>query len=314
MLPHFLRSISSTQKHKTSAALNAVFEHNPPLDTAHAHWWPPKIQNTPPKCVLLFVPGNPGLIEFYTPFLEALYNRDTSGRLAILAHAHIGHTPGVGSAKSDHGLTSQVQSAIEAFDALQSAYPADTKIVLIGHSVGSWICSQVLKARTENVHAVFLLFPTLSYIGDTPNGRRLWRIFTPTGRWIVSKLGHLARLVPVQVLGRLFPEWPSSQLEVLKDLVGDPRSIVAALTMASDEMHAIKELDVALFESCKGKLRFYYAERDDWVGEERERVLKVLHTSESGIPVEVVHDEHGIPHAFCIMNNWQSNALNGWKG
>lgn len=69
--------------------------------------------------------------------------------------------------------------------------------------------------------------------------------------------------------------------------------------MAYDEMHTIKDLDLALLEDCRDKLCFYYAEQDDWVGDEKLRVLDALHPHREA--VSIVHDEvHGIPHAFCI--------------
>lgn len=63
-----------------------------------------------------------------------------------MAHAHLGHSPTVphGDVYSDLSsvsLTSQVQSAIEAADAVKSTFPA-TKVVLAGHSVGSWVALQ----------------------------------------------------------------------------------------------------------------------------------------------------------------------------
>lgn len=35
-----------------------------------AVWWPAKKE---PKTLLLFIPGNPGLVDYYTEFLEEIY-------------------------------------------------------------------------------------------------------------------------------------------------------------------------------------------------------------------------------------------------
>jgi len=89
--------------------------------------------------------GNPGLLDFYIPFLSSIYKKDTSGRLAILAHAHVGHTPGVGNSTFDQGSVSlvvQIQSAVAAFDALTAAF-STANIIVVGHSVGAWISLQV---------------------------------------------------------------------------------------------------------------------------------------------------------------------------
>ena len=71
--------------------------------------------------------------------------------------------------------------------------------------------------------------------------------------------------------------------------------------MANDEMNTIKELDLPLLQECKVKLHFYYADRDDWVGEEKDRVLRALHPDREVL--SVVHDTHDIPHAFCISTS-----------
>jgi hypothetical protein len=97
------------------------------------------------------VVGNPGLLDFYTPFLSTLHDKDSTAKLAIFAHSHIGHTPGVQNdnfshSTLNHGLTTQVQSAIEAFDAIKTAFGAHTKVVIVGHSVGAWISLQVLES------------------------------------------------------------------------------------------------------------------------------------------------------------------------
>lgn len=300
MLPSFLSPLAAIAKHPGFAVQNAIFQHEKPLGQAHCLWWPPKDGSQPPEIALLFIPGNPGLVEFYTPFLSALHDKDASSRLAILAHAHLNHTPLPSSHlnAADHSLTAQVQSAIEAFDALRSEFGNNTKLILVGHSVGSWISTQVLKARKDAVAGAFLLFPTISHIGNTPNGRKLSRIFTPFPRRIISSLGHIAGLIPLSVLSFLFREWPTSQLHVLRDLICSPSAIEATLSMANDEMNTIKELDLPLLQECKDKLYFYYADRDDWVGEEKDRVLKALHPNQEVL--SVVHDTHGIPHAFCI--------------
>jgi Lipid-droplet associated hydrolase len=106
----------------------------------------------------------------------------------------------------------------------------------------------------------------------------------------------MAKLVPVGLLAFLYRAWPASQLAVLKDLISSPACISAALVMASDEMKVIKDLDIELLQEFKSKLHFYYASHDDWVGNERDELIKALHPED----LKVVHGEHGIPHAFCI--------------
>lgn len=89
--------------------------------------------------------GNPGLLDFYIPFLSAIHEKDTTSRLAIFGHSHIGHTPDVAHERppSCYTLAAQTESILEAFDAIYDMYGANAKIVVIGHSVGSWLSLQV---------------------------------------------------------------------------------------------------------------------------------------------------------------------------
>lgn len=122
---------------------------------------------------------NPGLLEFYISFLSAVWEQCSSSNFAILAHAPIGHTPGIDddSHRPDPGivgLTSQVDAILEVITAIRSTFGPSPKLVLVGHSIGSWLLLQALKnLPTREISATFLLFPTISQIARTPNGRRL---------------------------------------------------------------------------------------------------------------------------------------------
>lgn len=85
--------------------------------------------------------GNPGLIDWYTPFLAAIYEKSQE-KLNILAHGLVGHTPGVDSDTHDTSAVSlhaQIEHVVEVIDAVKSKF---ARVVIIGHSVGSWISLQ----------------------------------------------------------------------------------------------------------------------------------------------------------------------------
>lgn len=76
--------------------------------------------------------------------------------------------------------------------------------------------------------------------------------------------------------------------------------------MANQEMNDIKALDDSktsvgqLLREHSDKMWFYYAEKDDWVGNEKETVLGILKGVHEGHHVRVVHGQEGIPHSFCV--------------
>jgi Lipid-droplet associated hydrolase len=162
--------------------------------------------------LLIFFSGNPGLLDFYVPFLNAIHHHaiissglepssssrrgrfaapSRDGGLVIFAHAHLGLSSYVGiNCDDDRGqrsypdtasvaLPAQIEAHTEFLDELLTAYddPVATRVLLIGHSVGCWLIQEVIKARrtalgSRNV-GVFMLFPTISHIARTPNGKKL---------------------------------------------------------------------------------------------------------------------------------------------
>ncbi|KDQ63374.1 hypothetical protein JAAARDRAFT_29400 [Jaapia argillacea MUCL 33604] len=307
-IPPFLKPLDDiVDRDEGLPYISTVLHHTKPLGAAHTLWWPFTMPRSSESSatVILFIPGNPGLLGFYPPFLSDIHARarSSSTPLAILAHSHIGHSPGVEDTETRYtldsvGLTAQVASAIEAVDLIKDTFGNNTKIVVIGHSVGSWITLKVLKSRPEDVTEVFLLFPTISQIASTPNGHRLSWVFRSPFPRIISRLSPVARILPTTLLSLLFRGWPLPQLHVLKSLINSPMTIFSALTMAHDEMKTIRELDVALLDEYRHRICMYFAEDDDWVGEQREAILAAFQADPG--TVRIVHGHPDIPHAFCI--------------
>ncbi|KAF7339800.1 Lipid droplet-associated hydrolase [Mycena venus] len=283
-LPPFLVPFDQS----TKSPREAVFKH-PTFGPAHSLWW--NSCDDSPEAVFLFIPGNPGLVQFYTEFLGLLHIEHP--HLAIFAHAHLGHTPNMPT--SEYGLSVQVESAIEAVDAIRAAY-GNAKIILSGHSVGAWIAMQVLKARSSDISQLFLLCPTLTHIEDTPNGRRLSWLFRSPLPSVISWLSYLTRPLPLSLL---FRNWPITQITVLRSLLNSRATIFACLSMAHEEMGTIHELDVGLLDEHRHRIYLYYAAKDDWVSTHKAKITRLYLPGEA---VRVV-DNANVPHAFCITHS-----------
>jgi surfactin synthase thioesterase subunit len=95
-----------------------------------------------------YLSGNPGLVDFYIPFLTAIHARQLSSNLAIIAKAHVDHYPGktegVTRYRPEESLTVQVQASLELLETMINFYEKKPRIIVIGHSVGAWISLQVL--------------------------------------------------------------------------------------------------------------------------------------------------------------------------
>ncbi|KAJ6604477.1 hypothetical protein DFH09DRAFT_1122824 [Mycena vulgaris] len=260
-LPSFLVPFGESTE---SSPHQAVFNH-PALGSAHTLWWNSDTQR--PAAIFFFIPGNPGLVGFYTQFLNSVHSKHPG--LAIFAHAHLAHTPSVQAGKPNGaiGLVAQVQSAIEALDAVRAVF-GQTKIIISGHSVGAWIALQVMKARPSDVYQAFMLCPTLEHIADTPNGRRLHWLFRSPFPTIISYLSYLTRPLPLSLL---FRNWPSTQVA-----------------------------DTTLLDEHRDHIYLYFAEEDEWVSTHK---ATVLHSFMAGELARIVEGRADVPHAFRINHS-----------
>ncbi|KAF8497387.1 hypothetical protein F5888DRAFT_1697217 [Russula emetica] len=346
-LPRFLRPVQSSESSATqvSVPVHAVYSHKHPFGDAHVLWWPAQTRRVcdrsnktvpTPRTILLFIPGNPGLLEFYVPFLNAIYrsvNSDsrtssspsgTTTSVTIFAHSHLGLSSYIQLGNSDKSwpekstvaLRAQIQAHLEFLDELLVAYDDDnptTRVLLIGHSIGCWLIQEILKARAGRALGprvgAYMLFPTISHIVRSPNGRKLSLFFRPPWPRTLAYLALLVRhVIPLFILRHLLqPSWPTSQVRVVHNLLRAPASIYAALTMANDEMETVHELDTDFLRDFAQDLWFYYAEEDDWVGEQLAVVLSALRGTPTATESHVVLGRPGIPHAFCISASFFSS-------
>ncbi|PBK77374.1 hypothetical protein ARMSODRAFT_1012538 [Armillaria solidipes] len=282
-LPSFLEPLDSLH-HDNAEYRHAT--HKISLGTVHSLWWPTRSGNVP-DTVILFKPGNPGLVEFYVPFLSVIREKYHSNNLAILAHSHLGHSFAL--PYSHCGLSSQVQGGIEAVDAL--------------HWMLDFSAGKVLKARPENIANLHLITPTIRHIADTPNGRSLSWLFHPLPRIVASKLTSIfGTYIPAFLLNVLFWDWPAHQITVLQRLLNSPESVLACLEMSHDEMQTVKEADFEFIASHDNRIRIYFAGKDGWVGKHKQVIMSELKTSSPRTAVAVGPD---VPHAFCINHSQQ---------
>lgn len=79
-------------------------------------------------------------MDFYLDFFTEIQQQCKLDNLAVFAHAHLGHTAGLPFTRCDFSV--QVDSALEALDALVASFP-QAKVILIAHSMGCWISLQV---------------------------------------------------------------------------------------------------------------------------------------------------------------------------
>ena len=125
-----------------------------------------------PSSLLLFLPGNPGIITFYTHYLTLLSQH--LPHTSILGASHAGFTK---SADTTYiPLATQVSLKLQLLRWFVE-HEGVKKVVLVGHSMGAWIAMEMLKelVKDNGVEVVGMvgLFPTVIEIAKSSAGRMM---------------------------------------------------------------------------------------------------------------------------------------------
>ncbi|KAJ1647286.1 hypothetical protein J3B02_005665 [Coemansia erecta] len=273
-------------------------------------FWPNQ-STVPPKAVMLLIPGNPGLVDFYVDFCTTLHKEFPD--MDIIGVSHLGHTRFsdnrglIYRCKKTHSLEEQAMNMIEVFDEIDREYAATSarpKMLLLGHSVGCYFAQKIVECREHRVDRVYSLFPAIESIADTPRGRQLRLLFQPGFRQLVAGMVETLRwLLPVSTIYR-FAQMSGSlnhenaQLVVDKMLFGS--CIRSILKMASDEMRVIGGLDEELYSRIGGKFVMYYGVGDEWVP-----VSYYHRMRDVNVDGTVFLCKEGISHAFVTNYSTQ---------
>lgn len=102
-----------------------------------------------PSLVLLFICGNPGLVDYYSLFLSTISSSLPCA--TVYGIGHLGHSVRNTSDKLAT-LRDQVDHKIRFVDELNRKYQfkeSKVKLVLVAHSIGSWISLEVNHATHQ---------------------------------------------------------------------------------------------------------------------------------------------------------------------
>lgn len=254
--------------------------------------------------VLVFIPGNPGLVGYYTSFLKSIQN-GKGKKLDIIGCSHAGHTYHSTEILS---LDQQVEHKINLLNHLKSIYPKDTKFYLMGHSMGSYISKEILKSDIDiKFEKVISLFPTIYNINGTPNGSFLKTIAHPVSQFILPNVVAIISIFPVW--------WLVSILKMFSDLTHDlaqtsvlnlanKNTVKSVLNLAKHESQQIVDLnseDVKVIQNHRDNWIMYFGENDGWAPVSYYVTLK-----ERFPDATIILCDQGMKHAF---SNLHSDAM-----
>lgn len=153
--------------------------------------------------ILYFITGNPGLIEYYRTFFTHLYgllsqqsqnSSSSTMDFQIFGRSLLGFEVGLPDTQDrerkkgpPYGLQEQITSCQEELEGLlervrKSTKTADVRVILMGHSVGSYMVLEIIRrlrgrvpTSRETVPRIVggvCLFPTVTHIAQSASGRK----------------------------------------------------------------------------------------------------------------------------------------------
>ncbi|XP_066583181.1 lipid droplet-associated hydrolase [Prorops nasuta] len=270
------------------------------------------IEETAPegsKDIVLVIPGNPGVPEFYEGFLKAIRSR-ISEDIPIWIVGHAGHVqppgelllamPRDSEGKHYYDMTGQLQHKTEF---IKKYIPANAKVHLIGHSIGAWFSINLLKDSIvrDKIAKCYLLFPTIEHMAKSPNGRFL----TSIARRIFNCLLYLAWLfsfLPISLqyycvrLYGIFFGIPAKSINAVLTLI-NPNVLTRVFRLAKEEMTRVKDMDHDLISQNANKIWMYYGTTDGWTPVSYYENMKKDHPN-----VEAELCKKGISHSFVLKH------------
>ena len=128
---------------------------------------------------LLLLPGNPGVVSFYSAFARALLAPCRSALLhSVTLLGYVGHvgTNKAVAAPNTTTLTLPEQTAAARANVVRwiDAQPLESPLVIAGHSIGAHIACSIYTSlepeRRERIKAVALIFPAMEELATTQGG------------------------------------------------------------------------------------------------------------------------------------------------
>ncbi|AIN99136.1 hypothetical protein LPMP_260220 [Leishmania panamensis] len=248
--------------------------------------------------VLVFFPGNPGLVQFYEPMCACL----EKNKFDVLVMGYAGHSLTQLNKGRVFSLAEQMDIA-DSFVATLINKNTELKykrnIYVGGHSIGGFVALQ-MGARYASIKKCFGLCPVISHLRDSPNGRRLFYLSNTVTQCCVAMGAALLELLPYKLRHLLIARWEPKLSPALAEALAHHCHrwcLMNSLYMAMTEFRMLLQPDAVLLRHVQERLILYYVQNDGWAplsyAEEIKRICPQL-------GAYVLEEDAGVPHAWCL--------------
>jgi hypothetical protein len=298
------------------------------------------------KHLFVLITGNPGVCHVYEPFCSHLLNRLVSMENSPFSEEEVAL---VAISFTAHSLSDEIHSYYSSPDQklaftideqiehkrlllldMVSKY-SNTKIHLIGHSVGSYVICNVIQQMSDvafvkkHFGLFFLLYPTIQHMIQTPNGKRFKYFVGPIMRQIIAHgISKLFEIAPIALTKTLLAAYTnkaenkgSKILIAYLPLFMQYNILYNVLTLAHSEFEQIQHLDNVLSEQLMNtsillkKSRWMACNGDEWCPQEHidsifKRVTQFNQQNENCLwkteneKSMIIAQNTDCHHAFCL--------------
>eukprot|EP00049_Salpingoeca_infusionum_P019438 m.361874 g.361874 ORF g.361874 m.361874 type:complete len:419 (-) comp19954_c0_seq1:1546-2802(-) len=257
--------------------------------------------------MIVVIPGNPGGPAMYQTFAQCLHNNTG---LNVLVLGHTGHTARTRTTRT-FSMYDQAEHKLMLLKHFEDIWRGK-QLILVGHSIGSWIAMEMLRTLDEeHVAGVIHLFPTVHHIGTTPNAERLFPVvkyFRETATLVADMLTLLPQTVLERVVRLYFanedPRTPSNEMVARTLTMISALSLRQALYMGYTEMAYMGDLDVDHYCKFSASMTWYFGQKDGWVTAHHAADI-TDHLPDS----YHFHCDQGLPHGFVVHDSERVASL-----
>ncbi|CAF1114499.1 unnamed protein product [Rotaria sordida] len=263
---------------------------------------------------IVIIPGNPGLGGFYIRFAHELYNLFNE-KISILIISQAGHSPPL---KYCFTLNEQIEHKIKTIEKLLSINP-NHRLILIGHSIGSYMVLNMLEKFQNQFDRAFFLFPTIERMSESNAGKRFIRWY-PILIYILPFLCFIINLLlpfnwlKKKLISFYFSNSPLDDRSILIDTVLydllNPLTIKNILQMANEEMSVVKKRNDQIIKRFINKITFYYGTNDHWVPNDIVKQMKQIYPKGDIIQYEPNNHHYTISSQSPPLSKQDNNSLN----
>lgn len=256
-----------------------------------------EIQAKNPTLHVLFIPGNPGVISFYTDFLESLYEL-LGGTASITAIGQISQMRKNLEGGRLFSLEEQIDHKVNFIN--QELNNIEVPIVLVAHSIGCYMSIELLRRFSPKVLYCIELYPFLA-INKKSFQQSVIRKITasPFSCAMLSSIVALLGLLPASLTRFLArnsvgKSWSSTAVDALCDNLLQYHTMQNVFFMARTEFIKLSEPpDWAFLREKQSQIAFLFGDDDHW------GPLQMSEEISTQIPnAHLVIEREGLTHAF----------------